>query len=190
MYTTFGPTRGTCGHHHSTVRDAELCLTRYRSSQQARGNYSDRRVVAIIDDTVWIAAALGGAAVRYLNDLELREMYSYPRAPRDTSGAGIESDADKPDPPLGAGDRRPVEEPTSDAGWNPERDKRIGFACRVHSDVNALRRVIERLHVGWPRADTETIISVARVATLALDSIKGAADRATAPEWDPEEERG
>ena len=74
IYTSYGPDRGCCGHQHLTPRDALVCVDRYRDQQQHRGDYSDRYVVAVEDNTPWI----NGIPTKYRepNDAELAQMYS------------------------------------------------------------------------------------------------------------------
>ena len=74
IYTSYGPDRGSCGHRHLTPRDALMCIDRYRDAQQARGDYSDRYVVAVKDDTPWVNGI--PTTHREPNDAELEQMYS------------------------------------------------------------------------------------------------------------------
>ena len=66
VYTTLGRVCGCCGHRHRTVQAAGRCLVDYR-----RGEFSDRRVVAVAAGAPWPPA--GG---RDLTDAELNALYA------------------------------------------------------------------------------------------------------------------
>lgn len=48
-YTTVGPVRGCCGHHHRTIKAAADCCRRDQSGCKSQGGYSDRSLRVIED---------------------------------------------------------------------------------------------------------------------------------------------
>lgn len=46
-YTTDGPVRGTCGHHHRTIATAYCCLQKDARGCARQGGYTDRGVMQI-----------------------------------------------------------------------------------------------------------------------------------------------
>jgi hypothetical protein len=65
-YTTYGPTRGGCGHEHIGIRDAYNCLEEELYYCGISGKYTDREVYALTS---------GGCRID-LNDEE-RERLNY-----------------------------------------------------------------------------------------------------------------
>lgn len=50
IYTTYGSVRGQCGHRHTTLDLAVLCLMKDRRDCKTQGGYSDREIMLVGDD--------------------------------------------------------------------------------------------------------------------------------------------
>ena len=59
IYTTYGKTRGSCGHRHTTFGAAEACRARDQSGCAAQGGYSDRIIAEVRRGRLYL---LGGGA--------------------------------------------------------------------------------------------------------------------------------
>lgn len=51
-YTTWGPVRGDCGHHHTTQETAFACIQRDQRGCRSQGGYSDRALRLLEPDNL------------------------------------------------------------------------------------------------------------------------------------------